>query len=110
MANKKYLRQANDEIVEFEGKVYCAKRPWVIKEDSGEIVLLRAVEEGIEAEDDGMFPAVELSVEKKEEGSWEVFEVFGPEQYMQDGGIYGMLLWNERRGFMINLFNHITYE
>jgi hypothetical protein len=110
MKNKSYQRQPNDEIVEFEGKVYCAKRPWVINEDSGEVVLLRAVEEGIEAEDDGMFQAVELSVEKKEDGSWEVFEVFGPEQYTQDGGIYGMLLWNERRGFMINLFNHITYE
>lgn len=109
MANMKYQRQPNDGIVEFEGKVYCTKISWPIAEDS-KGYKARAVEEGIEAEDDGMFPAVELLAEKNEDGLWEVYEVFGPEQYMQDGGIYGMLLWNERRGFMINLFNHITYE
>ena len=105
-----YKRLPNDEIIEFEGKVYCVKRPWVINEDNGDVVILRAVEEEIEAENDGMFPAVELSVEKKEDGSWDVLEVLGPEQYTQDGGVYGMLLWNERRGFMINLFDYISYE
>ena len=110
MSKITYQRQPNDEIVEFDGKVYCAKRPWVINEDDGEVVFLRAVEEGVEAEDDGMFPAVELSVEKNDDGSWKVEDVLGPEQYTEEGGIYGMLLWNPIRGFMINLFNHISYE
>jgi hypothetical protein len=30
MSNKKYQRQVNDEIVEFEGKVYCVKTPWEV--------------------------------------------------------------------------------
>jgi hypothetical protein len=53
MANKKYLRQANDEIVEFEGKVYCVKTPWEVI-TNGKTFMAKAVEEGEESVD-GVF-------------------------------------------------------
>ena len=109
MDMKKYERQAGDEVVAFEGKVYCAKNPYLHDAD-GRHLVMRAIEEGALAEEDGMFPAVELEACKKDDGTWDVSEVFGPEQYDQDGGKYGILLWNEKRGFMLNYYNHIRYE
>ena len=95
MDMKKYERQAGDEVVTFEGKVYCAKNPYLHDAD-GRHLVIRAIEEGALAEEDGMFPAVELEACKKDDGTWKVNEVFGPEQYDQDGGKYGILLWNEK--------------
>ena len=47
MANTKYPRQPNGEIVEFEGKVYCVKTPWEAIADD-KTFMAKAVEEGME--------------------------------------------------------------
>ena len=70
MANKKYQRQVNDEIVEFEGKVYCVKTPWEAIAD-GKTFMAKAVEEGVELMD-GVFPAVGIEAFKEDDGSWDV--------------------------------------
>jgi len=67
MANKKYQCQPNDEIVEFEGKVYCVKTPWESMAD-GKTFMAKAVEEGVELVD-GVFPAVGIVAVKKDGGS-----------------------------------------
>ena len=43
---KKYERQAGDEVVTFEGKVYCAKNPYLHDADEQHLVM-RAIEEGL---------------------------------------------------------------
>ena len=53
MANMKYQRQVNDEIVEFEGKVFCVKTPWE-PIANGKTFMAKAVKEGEESED-GVF-------------------------------------------------------
>jgi hypothetical protein len=48
-----YQRQVNDEIVEFESKVYCVKTPWEVVAN-GKKFMAKAVEEGEESVD-GVF-------------------------------------------------------
>ena len=97
MSKTIYLHQVNDEIVEFESKVYCVKTPWEPVEGS-EMFSAKAVEEGVELMD-GKFPAVELEVFKREDESWEVNGVWGPEQVDETGCEYGYLVWSEEMGF-----------
>ena len=84
MANKKYQRQPNDEIVEFEGMVYCVKTPWESMAD-GKTFMAKAVEEGVELED-GVFPAVGIEAVKKEDGSWSEVVVCDQERIEEFGG------------------------
>ena len=46
MDMKKYERQVGDEVVAFEGKVYCAKNPYLHDAD-GRHLVMRAIEEGL---------------------------------------------------------------
>ena len=97
MEKIEYKRSSTDEVVVDEGKVYCVKTPWEPVEGS-EMFSAKAVEEGVELMD-GKFPAVELEVFKREDGSWEVNGVWGPEQVDETGGEYGYLVWSEEKGF-----------
>jgi hypothetical protein len=97
MDMKKYERQAGDEVVAFEGKVYCVKTPWEAIAD-GKTFMAKAVEEGMELED-GVFPAVGIEAFKMDDGSWEVNGVWGPEQIDEFGGGCGILVWSEEKGF-----------
>ena len=98
MSRITYQRQPNDEVVEFEGKVYCAKEAWTPTK-GGRTYSNRGVEEGAEAFDDGTFPAVDIEAFKNDDGSWDVIGVWGPEQIDEPGGKWGMLLWSEEKGF-----------
>ncbi len=97
MANKKYQRQANDEIVEFEGKVYCVKTPWEVIAN-GKTFMSKAVEEGEELVD-GVFPAVGIEAFKNDDGSWDVIGVWDQERIDECGGGCGVLVWSEEKGF-----------
>lgn len=97
MANKKYQRQPNDEIVEFEGKVYCVKTPWESIAD-GKTFMAKAVEEGVELVD-GVFPAVGIEAFKIDDGSWDVIGVWDSERIDECGGGCGVLVWSEAKGF-----------
>jgi hypothetical protein len=97
MANKKYQRQPNDEIVEFEGKVYCVKTPWEAIADD-KTFMAKAVEEGVELVD-GVFPAVGIEAVKKEDGSWSEVVVWDQERIEEFGGGCGVLVWSEEKGF-----------
>jgi hypothetical protein len=46
MSRITYQRQPNDEVVEFEGKVYCAKEAWTPTK-GGRTYSTRGVEEGV---------------------------------------------------------------
>ena len=98
MSRITYQRQPNDEVVEFEGKVYCAKEAWTLTK-GGRTYSTRGVEEGVEALDDGTFPAVDIEAFKNDDGSWDVIGVWGPEQIDETGGEYGYLVWSEEKGF-----------
>ena len=78
MSNKTYQRQPNDEVVEFEGKVYCVKEAWK-PTDGVRTYSTRGVEAGVVTFDDGTFPAVDIEAFRDGDGSWEVLGVFGPE-------------------------------
>ena len=97
MANMKYQRQPNDEMVEFEGKVYCVKTPWEAIAD-GKTFLAKAVEEGVELVD-GVFLAVGIEAVKKEDGSWSEVVVWDQERIEEFGGGCGVLVWSEEKGF-----------
>ncbi len=97
MDMKKYERQAGDEVVAFEGKVYCVKTPWEAIAD-GKTFMAKAVEEGVELVD-GVFPAVGIEAFKEDDGSWDVIGVWGPEQIEEFGGGCGVLVWREEYGF-----------
>lgn len=97
MANKKYQRQVNDEIVEFEGKVYCVKTPWEAIADD-KTFMAKAVEEGVELVD-GVFPAVGIEAVKKEDGSWSEVVVWDQERIEEFGGGCGTLVWSAEKGF-----------
>lgn len=97
MANKKYQRQANDEIVEFGGKVYCVKTPWESIEGRATF-LAKAVEEGVELVD-GVFPAVGIEAFKMDDGSWDVIGVWDSERIDECGGGCGVLVWSAEKGF-----------
>ena len=96
MANKKYQRQPNDEIVEFEGKVYCVKTPWEVIVN-GKSFMAKAVEEGEELVD-GVFPAVGIEAFKEDDGSWDVIGVWDQERIDECGGC-GVLVWSDEKGF-----------
>jgi hypothetical protein len=100
MANTKYQRQVNDEIVEFEGKVYCVKTSWA-SGCQGKTFLAKAVEEGVESMDDGMYPTVDVEAFKLEDGSWDVIGICGPELTDETGGGFGTAFWNEKCGFVV---------
>jgi hypothetical protein len=97
MDMKKYERQAGDEVVAFEGKVYCVKTPWEPIAD-GKTFFAKAIEEGVELED-GVFPAVGIEAFKEDDGSWDVIGVWGPVQIDEFGGGCGVLVWSEECGF-----------
>lgn len=97
MASTKYQRQANDEIVEFEGKVYCVKTPWEVIAN-GKTFMAKAVEEGVELVD-GVFPAVGIEAFKNDDGSWDVIGVWDQERIEEFGGGCGVLVWSEENGF-----------
>ena len=97
MANKKYQRQPNDEIVEFEGKVYCVKTPWEVIAN-GKTFMAKAVEEGEELVD-GVFPAVGIEAFMMDDGSWDVIGVWDQERIDECGGGCGVLVWSEEKGF-----------
>jgi hypothetical protein len=97
MSNKRYQRQVNDEIVEFEGKVYCVKTPWETIAD-GKTFMAKAVEEGVELVD-GVFPAVGIEAVKKDDGSWSEVVVWGRERIEEFGGGCGDLVWSAENGF-----------
>ena len=97
MDMKKYERQAGDEVVAFEGKVYCVKTPWKAIA-YGKTFMAKAVEEGVELVD-GVFPAVGIEAFKEDDGSWDVIGVWGPEQIEEFGGGCGVLVWREEYGF-----------
>ena len=97
MSNKKYQRQANDEIVEFEGKVYCVKTLWEPVVD-GKTFMAKAVEEGVELVD-GIFPAVGIEAFMMDDGSWDVIGVWDQERIEEFGGGCGVLVWSEENGF-----------
>jgi hypothetical protein len=97
MSNKKYQRQVNDEIVEFEGKEYCVKTPWEAIAD-GKTFMPKAVEEGMELVE-GVFPAVGIEAFKNDDGSWDVIGVWDSERFDECGGGCGALVWSEEKGF-----------
>jgi hypothetical protein len=97
MSNKKYQRQSNDGIVEFEGKVYCVKTPWEAIADD-KTFMAKAVEEGVELVD-GVFPAVGIEAVKKEDGSWSAVVVWDQERIEEFGGGCGALVWSAEKGF-----------
>ena len=97
MVNTKYQRQSNDEIVEFEGKVYCVKTPWESIAD-GKTFMVKAVEEGVELVD-GVFPTVGIEVFKNDDGSWDVISVWDSERIDECGGGCGVLVWSAETGF-----------
>jgi hypothetical protein len=97
MANTKYQRQPNDEIVEFEGKVYCVKTPWEAIAD-GKTFMAKAVEEGVELVD-GVFPAIGIEAFKMEDGSWSEVVVWDQERIEEFGGGCGVLVWSVEKGF-----------
>jgi hypothetical protein len=97
MSNKKYQRQSNDGIVEFEGKVYCVKTPWEAIADD-KTFMAKAVEEGVELVD-GVFPAVGIEAVKKEDGSWSEVVVWDQERIEEFGGGCGVLVWSAEKGF-----------
>lgn len=99
MEKKKYTRSSTDKMIVVEGKNYCVKTPWELDE-GGKVYLAKAVEEGVEAVE-GEFPAVELEAFKREDGSWDVIGVWGPEQVDETGGEYGLLVWSEEKGFEV---------
>jgi hypothetical protein len=98
MANKKYQRQPNDGIVEFEGKVYCVKTPWEAIADDDKTFMAKAVEEGGELVD-GVFPAVGIEAFKNDDGSWDVIGVWDSERIDECGGGCGALVWSAEKGF-----------
>ena len=98
MSKTTYQRQLNDEVVEFEGKVYCAKESWKPTE-GGKTYSTRGVEEGVEAFDDGTFPAVDIEAFKKDDGTWDVIGVWDSERIDECGGGCGVLVWCEEKGF-----------
>ena len=97
MDMKKYERQAGDEVVAFEGKVYCVKTPWEPLA-SEKTFLAKAIEEGVELAD-GVFPAVGIEAVKKEDGSWSEVVVWDQERIEEFGGGCGVLVWSEECGF-----------
>ena len=97
MDMKKYERQAGDEVVTFEGKVYCVKTPWEPLA-SEKTFLAKAIEEGVELAD-GVFPAVGIEAFKEDDGSWDVICVWAPERIEEFGGGCGVLVWSEELGF-----------
>jgi hypothetical protein len=97
MVSTKYQRQANDGIVEFEGKVYCVKTPWEVIADD-KTFMAKAVEEGVELVD-GVFPAVGIEAVKKEDGSWSEVVVWDQERIEEFGGGCGVLVWSAEKGF-----------
>lgn len=97
MSKTTYQRQANDEIVEFEGKVYCVKTLWEPVVD-GKTFMAKAVEEGVELVD-GVFPAVGIEAVKKEDGSWSEVVVWDQERIEEFGGGCGVLVWSAEKGF-----------
>ena len=97
MDMKRYERQAGDEVVAFEGKVYCVKTPWEPLA-SEKTFLAKAIEEGVELAD-GVFPAVGIEAVKKEDGSWSEVVVWDQERIEEFGGGCGVLVWSEELGF-----------
>lgn len=97
MSKTTYQRQGNDEIVEFEGKVYCVKTPWEAIAD-GKTFMAKAIEEGAELVD-GVFPAVGIEAFKMDDGSWDVIGICGPELEDDTGGGCGVLVWSAEKGF-----------
>ena len=97
MDMKKYERQAGDEVVAFEGKVYCVKTPWEAIAD-GKTFMAKAVEEGVELVD-GVFPAVGIEAFKEDDGSWSEVVVWDQERIEEFGGGCGVLVWREEYGF-----------
>ena len=97
MSKTTYQRQLNDEVVEFEGKVYCVKEDWEPFGD-GKTFFSKAIEEGVELTD-GVFPAVGIEVVKEDDGSWSEIVVWDQERIEEFGGGCGVLVWSEECGF-----------
>lgn len=91
------IRQVNDGIVEFEGKVYCVKTPWEAIAD-GKTFMAKAVEEGEELVD-GVFSVVGIEAFKMDDGSWDVIGVWDSERIDECGGGCGALVWSAEKGF-----------